>query len=66
MSQSNTKNKIYAPITGTVMPRFAGIATFMRLPFLEFDHPNIDEVDIGLFGIPWDGGTTNRAGARFR
>jgi guanidinopropionase len=64
MSQSNTKNKLFAPITGTVMPRFAGIATFMRLPFLEFDHPSIDEVDIGLFGIPWDGGTTNRAGAR--
>jgi hypothetical protein len=34
MSQSSNKNKLFAPITGTVMPRFAGIATFMRLPFL--------------------------------
>jgi guanidinopropionase len=46
------------------MPRFAGLATLMRLPYLDFDHEAFPQVDIGLVGIPWDGGTTNRAGAR--
>lgn len=57
-------NKSFLPITGTVMPRFAGIATFMRLPYLALDDPQLDDVDVGLVGVPWDGGTTNRAGAR--
>jgi guanidinopropionase len=43
-----------------VVPRFGGIATFMRLPY--FEDPA--DVDIGLVGVPWDGGTTNRPGAR--
>ena len=42
------------------MPRFAGIATFMRLP-VETD---FSKIDIAMAGVPWDGGTTNRAGAR--
>lgn len=52
----------YKPVSGNDLPRFAGIATFMRLPYVA---PNeAGEVDIGLLGVPWDGGTTNRAGAR--
>jgi guanidinopropionase len=50
------------PVSGLVTPRFGGIATFMRLP-----HVPVEEakgVDIGLVGIPWDGGTTNRPGPR--
>ena len=58
------KSNFFAPITGSVMPRFAGLATLMRLPYLDFDHEAFSQVDIGLVGIPWDGGTTNRAGAR--
>ena len=58
-----TKNK-FAPITGSVMPRFAGIATLMRLPLMGLDDADIGEVEIGLVGVPWDGGTTNRPGAR--
>ncbi len=58
------KPNFFAPITGSVMPRFAGLATLMRLPYLDFDHEAFPQVDIGLVGIPWDGGTTNRAGAR--
>ncbi len=54
----------FEPISGAVMPRFAGIPSFMRLPIMDFDHPGIDEVDIGIIGVPWDGGTTNRPGAR--
>ena len=52
----------YEPVKGNVLPRFAGIATFMRLPHLPVEEAG--DVDIGLIGVPWDGGTTNRAGAR--
>ncbi len=52
----------YKPISGNDLPRFAGIATFKRLPYVA--PADADEVDIGLIGVPWDGGTTNRAGAR--
>ena len=43
-----------------IQPRFTGIATFMRTPLIE----NAADVDIALIGIPYDGGVTNRAGAR--
>ncbi len=56
------KPESYQPIPGDQLPRFAGIATFMRLPYVSTT--DADEVDIGLIGVPWDGGTTNRAGAR--
>lgn len=42
------------------MPRFAGIPSFMRLPVVD----DYTTIDIALAGVPWDGGTTNRAGAR--
>ena len=41
-------------------PRYLGIPTFMRAPYRE----DLSEVDIGLIGIPFDGGVTNRPGAR--
>jgi guanidinopropionase len=52
----------FKPLSGMVLPRFAGIPTFMRLPHLPPE--KAQPVDIGLIGVPWDGGTTNRAGAR--
>jgi guanidinopropionase len=52
----------YQPSPVDQLPRFAGIATFMRLPHVPPE--DAGEVDIGLIGVPWDGGTTNRAGAR--
>lgn len=58
------KDSRFQPVTGTVLPRYAGIASFMRLPFVDLQAALLDEVDIGLVGIPWDGGTTNRPGAR--
>ncbi len=36
----------------------------MRLPHLPRGDIRWDEVDIGLIGIPWDSGTTNRPGPR--
>jgi guanidinopropionase len=50
------------PISGFVTPRFGGIATFMRLPHVPLE--KADGIDIGLAGIPWDAGTTNRPGPR--
>lgn len=54
----------FTPVSGFELPRFAGVPTFMRLPHLGLDHPNLSEVSLGLIGVPWDGGTTNRPGAR--
>lgn len=52
--------KFPEPVDAGIMPRFSGIPTFMRLPV--YSDPSL--VDIALIGVPWDGGTTNRAGAR--
>jgi guanidinopropionase len=42
-------------------PRYTGISTFFRCPFLD----TLDsKVDIGIIGVPFDGGVTNRTGAR--
>ena len=54
----------FRPASGMDLPRFAGIPTFMRLPHVPPDHPRFAEVQIGLIGAPWDGGTTNRPGPR--
>jgi guanidinopropionase len=49
----------FQPLDSSLVPRFAGPATFMRLP-----SARPDEVDVALIGVPFDGGTTNRTGAR--
>lgn len=54
----------FQPVSAMDLPRFAGVPTFMRLPSLTSDHPRFGEVRMGLVGVPWDGGTTNRPGAR--
>ena len=48
------------PQDAAVIPRFAGWPSFMRLPFAT----SAAGADIALVGVPFDGGTTNRAGAR--
>jgi guanidinopropionase len=57
-------DSFFRPVSGMDLPRFAGVATFMRLPLVPPDHPRRGEVEIGLVGLPWDGGTSNRPGAR--
>lgn len=54
----------FHPVSGFDLPRFAGVPTFMRLPFVEQGSELYEKTDIGFIGIPWDGGTTNRPGAR--
>ena len=48
------------PLGGNEMPRFGGIATMMRLPHVE----DPAQLDVGFVGVPFDIGTSNRAGAR--
>ncbi len=54
----------FQPVSGFDLPRFAGIPTFMRLPHVPPGHARFGEVQIGLVGVPWDSGTTNRPGPR--
>jgi len=44
-----------------VSPRFGQVATFMLLPWA----PSPANLDVALVGIPYDGGTSYRTGARF-
>ncbi len=55
-------HKFNQPLSGLITPRFGGIATWGRLPHVPLDEAK--NVDIGVVGIPWDGGTTNRPGPR--
>lgn len=54
----------FQPVSAMELARFAGVPTFMRLPSLNPEHHRFVDVNIGLLGVPWDGGTTNRPGAR--
>jgi guanidinopropionase len=56
------ERRSYLPQSGMDLPRFAGIPTFMRLPHVPVEEAA--DVQIGLVGVPWDGGTTNRPGPR--
>ncbi len=52
-------SKFHQPVDAAKVPRFAGHSTFMRLPAVA----TADGLDVALVGIPWDGDTTNCAGA---
>ena len=47
-----------------MIPRFAGIPSFLRLPVHD-DPDSVPAVDVLLCGVPFDGGTSFRPGARF-
>lgn len=57
-------DSLFQPISAMELARYAGVPTFMRLPNLTADHARYADVQLGLVGVPWDGGTTNRPGAR--
>lgn len=50
----------FEPLDVAVYPRFSGLPTFMRLPYVQ----DPATLDIALIGVPWDAGVTNRPGAR--
>ncbi|QUW19058.1 agmatinase [Agrococcus sp. Marseille-Q4369] len=49
------------PVDASAVPRFAGIATFARLPRLD----EVGRADIAVAGVPFDSGVSYRPGARF-
>jgi agmatinase len=52
---------VVGPVDPLRVPRFAGPATFARLPRRD----EVDRCDVAVVGVPFDGGTTYRPGARF-
>jgi guanidinopropionase len=60
MNDAVTRKPFPQPIDAALVPRFAGLPTFMRLPVAL----SPADVDVALVGVPFDGGTTNRAGTR--
>ena len=51
----------FRPLDAQVIPRFAGIRTFMRVPHVT----DLADLDAVVVGIPFDTATSFRAGARF-
>jgi len=51
----------YRPLDAQVIPRFAGIRTYMRAPHVT----DLSGVDAAVYGIPFDTATSYRTGARF-
>lgn len=51
----------FTPRDAFASPRFAQVATFMRLPTSR----DLPAMDTAIVGIPFDGGTSYRPGARF-
>jgi agmatinase len=51
----------YKPLDAQVVPRFAGIRTFMRAPHVT----DLAGVDAAVYGIPFDTATSFRTGPRF-
>ena len=50
----------FKPLSSMSTPRYADIASFFRLPI----EKDLSKLDYCICGVPWDGGTTNRPGAR--
>lgn len=57
---SNKKEPIQ-PVSGKLVPRYAGPSTFARLPELR----DVEHCDVAIIGVPFDAGTSYRPGARF-
>jgi agmatinase len=49
------------PVEGTKVPRFAGAATFARIPEID----RVTDYDVAVLGVPFDSGSSYRPGARF-
>lgn len=49
------------PVDASKVPRYAGFATFAKLPRVE----DVERTDIAVVGVPFDSGVSFRPGARF-
>ncbi|AZC14619.1 agmatinase [Microbacterium sp. ABRD28] len=59
--QPSSSSTPRGPVDASVVPRFAGIATFARLPTLD----EVGRADVAVVGVPFDSGVSYRPGARF-
>lgn len=59
--QKETSIPRYQPADSLKSPRFAGVRTFDRLPYVQ----SVDDVDLAVVGLPFDTGATFKVGARF-
>ena len=55
------KKEPIQPVSGKLVPRYAGPSTFARLPELR----DVEHCDVAIIGVPFDAGTSYRPGARF-
>jgi agmatinase len=56
-----TEGGLVGQVDAMKVPRFAGPATFARLPRID----EVDRADAAVLGVPFDSGVTYRPGARF-
>jgi agmatinase len=61
MGYSGGGDRPLGPVDPLQVPRFAGPATYARLPSLD----EVARCDVAIVGVPFDAGTTFRPGARF-
>ncbi|TNM48291.1 agmatinase [Nocardioides albidus] len=56
-----SQHKPIGALEATKVPRYAGLGTFARIPLVE----SVPDYDVAILGVPFDGGTSYRPGARF-
>ena len=61
MTGGSTDGEPKGPVDATRVPRYAGPATFARLPRLD----EVSRADVVIVGVPFDTGVSYRPGARF-
>lgn len=54
----------YRPPAAAERPSYAGVPSFLKLPIVQAPSP-VPAVDVFISGVPFDGGTPHRPGARF-
>src|ERR1700730_11116476 len=52
---------VVGPVNARLVPRYAGLGTFARLPQTD----QVKKADVAILGAPFDAGTTYRPGSRF-
>lgn len=61
MTTHEPTSRPVGPIDASRVPRYAGPATFARLPVID----DVTDVDVAVVGVPFDSGVSYRPGARF-
>src|SRR3982074_1405997 len=56
-----TSDGVVGPVDARSVPRYAGRSTFARLPAID----EVGKAAVAILGVPFDGGTSYRPGARF-